>query len=101
MSKDNVIEFPYDKIRNPLVERGNTQMDTACLILEAAIIKSVELGYTPTSYDNGVSDYGVILNLLCATICRADGDEHFMHEMMDEISKTLSEIKDRMKDDHN
>lgn len=101
MSKDNVIEFPYGRIRNPLVDYGNTPMDVACQILEAAIMRSIELGYKPTDYEGGTSDYGVMLNLFCATIYRAEGNEHFMHEMLDEISVILAEMKSEMKkDDH-
>lgn len=100
MSKDNVIEFPYGRIRNPLVDHGHTQMDYACEILEAAIIRAVELGYTPTSYDGGVEDYGVMLNIIYATLSRAKGEEHFFHEMLDEVSSVLAEMKSEMKDDN-
>ena len=101
MSKDNVVEFPYHKISNPLADDGNdpSRMEVACDILEAAVMVAIDHGYSPKTYEGGTGDYGIMLNLVYATLCRAEGEDHFLHEMMDDVSETLASIKDGL-DDH-
>jgi hypothetical protein len=102
MSEDNVVEFPYHRISNPLADGDNpsvpTRMDLACDILEAAVIVAIEHGYSPKDYEGGTEDYGILLNLVYATLTRAEGEYHFLHEMMDEVSDTLASIKDEYDD---
>ena len=101
MASDNVVNFPLDKIKNPIADAHQARMDEATDILYGIIIGLVEKGYVPTENEGMIGDLGVVLNILYATICRAEGEEHFLHEMLDEVSHALSEMKKEMKEnDH-
>ena len=101
MESDNVVNFPFEKIRNPIADAHKARMNEATDILYGIIIGLVEKGYVPTEHEGMVGDLGVVLNILYATICRAEGEEHFLHEMLDEVSEILSEMKKELKEnDH-
>jgi len=94
MSKDNVIQFPFGEIRNPIVDPGEpTEMDIASDALEALLVSLIDNGYSPKHDSKLQEDLGLILNLLYAIIARAHGKEHFLQGIIDELSSTLSEIK--------
>lgn len=99
--KDNIIQFPSGEIRNPLVDPGlPTTLDVAGECLEQILIELMEYGYEPTSPAMR-KDLGVILNMLYASIARAEGKKHFLHEVLDEMHDVILDIKSEVENDHN
>ena len=101
MSKDNVIQFPFGEIRNPIVDPGEpTEMDIASDILEQAIVILIDYGYSIKKNPKLQEDLGLMLNLLYAIVARANGKEHFLHTTLDEMSSVLREIKEELENDN-
>lgn len=100
MTKDNVVEFPFDRIKNPIAAEDPhlDRMDMATEVMHDIIVSLVELGYNPIEDPKMISDLGVVLNIIYATMSRAHGEEHFFHEMLDEIAEILSEMKEKLRD---
>lgn len=101
MSKDNVIQFPFGEIRNPIVDPGEpTEMEVASAILESALYTLIEHGYSPKNDPKMQEDFGLVLNILYAILYRANGKEHFLLPTLDEISEILREIKEELENDN-
>ena len=95
----NIVEFPYDKIKNPLENTVDEDLsDIAGDMVEAALEVAISYGYSPTMYEGGIPDYGVVLNVFYATLARANGREHFMHPILEEVAGLLEEIKAKIKE---
>jgi hypothetical protein len=101
MSEDNIIQFPFGEIRNPLVDPGlPTEVDIASDMLEAMLNVLIDAEYHPRADTQLQQDLGLILNLLYAIMARVHGKEHFLHGVIDELSLTLSEIKEELENDN-
>jgi hypothetical protein len=101
MSDDNVIPFPVGEIRNPLVDPGKpTHMDIASDVLYEALIVLINHGMDPKHDERLQRDMGVILNLMYAISARAAGEEHFLDDLLDEVSSTLIELKSELDNDN-
>ena len=101
MSDDNVIPFPVGEIRNPLVDPGSpSEMDMASDALYGALVSLIDNGFDPKNDPKMQEDLGLVLNILYAIICRAEGKEHFMHDALDEMSEILRELKKELENDN-
>jgi len=101
MNDDNVIQFPFGEIRNPLVDPGPpSHMDVASDALHEILVTFLNCGYNPKHDDRLHRDFGVMLNVLYAVSCRAAGEEHFLDDLLDEVSSVLIEIKSELENDN-
>ena len=101
MSNDNVIQFPYGEIRNPLVDPGRPdEMEVASDALYNILVSLIDNGYDPQNDPKMREDLGLILNILYAVVCRAECTKHFLHDTMDEMSEILYEIKSELENDN-
>ena len=101
MNDDNIIQFPFGEIRNPIVDPAPpTEMDIASDALEAVLVCLIDRGYSLREDQQLQEDLGLVLNLLYAIIARAHGQPHFLHDVIDELSNTLREIKEELENDN-
>lgn len=101
MNKDNVVQFPFGEIRNPIVDPGTpSEMDIASECLEAMLVVLLDSGYNIKGNPKLQQDLGLVLNILYAIISRVHEKPHFMHDTLDEISLVLNELKEELENDN-
>ena len=102
MSKDNVVQFPYGEIRNPLIDPGpklDHEMDVAKECVTAVINTLNDYQYYIDSMEDPLfDDLGIVLNIIHAALLRKEGQDHLMIEMMDEITRTIKSMKEELND---
>lgn len=94
MAKDNVVEFPYANIRNPIAKGEDGHIDLVaqyCMTEVLSVLK--EEGITIDYGDKIFDDLGVVLNMLTATLNRHYGKPHFLHGSLDELCNVIKEVK--------
>ena len=101
MNDDNVIQFPFGEIRNPIVDPAEpTEMDIASDILEQVILTFLDYGYSIKNNPKLQEDLGLMLNMCYSIVARANGKHHFLHDTLDELSTILREIKEELENDN-
>lgn len=89
-----IIDFPIDRIDNPLALPHSTEpKDKARFVFQQIVFELHDQGYNVKDPDLQ-KDLGTVLNIVHAVICRADDKPHFLGELLDDLSDTLANIKD-------
>jgi len=88
-----VVEFPYGEISNPLDDDNkDVVLEHVEDIIHLAVDHMSTIGYDIKDEKFG-TDLGVIANLLFASLKRQYGEDHMLHDVLDEIHNELSEIR--------
>jgi hypothetical protein len=103
MAKDNVVEFPFDRISNPLAGKDpvyqlDHELDVTREVMTAIIQTLQEYQYYASKDAKIFEDLGIIFNLVYAMLLRYDNEHHDWHEMMDEITRVTLEMKEKWND---
>lgn len=94
MAKDNVVQFPYGNIRNPIAKGEDEYIDLVARYCMTEVVRVLTEEGMMITLDNKLGhDLGVVLNMLTATISREYNKEHFLHEPLDEICNVIKEMK--------
>tara|TARA_B110000285_G_scaffold57860_2_gene66133 strand:+ start:812 stop:1126 length:315 start_codon:yes stop_codon:yes gene_type:complete len=100
MNKDNVIQFPFGEIRNPLVDPGpaindvaDHEMDLAASCLQDVMLTLIEHGYDVHANEAFFTDMGCILNMIYATLIRRTNPDYPFVEVLDIVHKMIMELK--------
>jgi hypothetical protein len=89
-----IIDFPIDRIDNPLALPHSTEpKDKARFVFQQIVFELHDQGYNVKDPDLQ-KDLGTVLNITHAVICRADGKHHFLSELIDELNETIANIKE-------
>ena len=95
MNKDNIIQFPFGEISNPLARDPkplDVEMDIAAECLQDIMLTLIEYGYNVQD-DVFFTDMGCILNMIYATIIRRNNPDYPFVEVLDIVHKMIIELK--------
>lgn len=94
MNKDNIIQFPYGEIRNPILDPNpNDKMDIAGECIQEILITLSEYGYSAKDDKIFHKDMGCLLNMIYAMLAREDHPDYPFVEILDVIHEMIMETK--------
>ena len=94
MAKDNVVQFPYGKISNPVSQGGDEFIaDISHEIMIEVINVLTDHEIMIDQNDKIFEDLGLVMNMMYAAIGRYYDKPHILHEIMDTTSDMMKEIK--------
>ena len=94
MNKDNIIQFPYGEIRNPIIDPNpNDKMDIAGECIQQILMTLSEYGYSAKDDKTFYKDMGCLLNMIYATLIRRTNPDYPFVEVLDIVHKMIMELK--------